>query len=103
MLVAAERVDGTASACSKTSLASICGTAGGLAIVATTGTAGGAAGLLATTGAIVLVVVAVTVQAGGLLRPAEVLVDAVGEGGCCFFLTASLKHTEHMPSVDGLP
>lgn len=59
-----------------------------MAIVATTGTAGGAAGLLATTGVIVLVVVAVTVQAGGLLRPAEVLVDAVGEGGCCFFLTA---------------
>lgn len=37
-------------------------------------------------------------EAGLLLRPAP-----VGDGGCCFFFTASLKQMEHMPSVDGFP
>jgi len=50
---------------------------------------------------------ATVVMEVGLLRPGLVelwlLLLVVGEGGCCFFFTASLKQTEHIPSVAGLP
>lgn len=48
---------------------------------------------------------ATVVMEVGLFLPGLVVVWllVVGDGGCCFFLTASLKHTEHIPSVAGLP
>lgn len=42
-------------------------------------------------------------EVGLLLRPGLLLLMIVGEGGCCFFFTASLKQTEQWPSVEGLP
>jgi len=62
-----------------------------------------------TSGAALVLLLEATVVMEDGLRPelplvvVLVLVLLVGDGGCCFFFTASLKQTEHIPSVEGLP